>query len=935
MNKFIAARFSSKRNRIVGYLDAVEEQAAENSANIQILDDTTYSKTETDALLNASISNLVGDAQQALDTLGEISDALNDDSNFAATMTNELGLRYTKTQADQLFANESSARQAAINTLTTDLNDEEQARIAQDTQLSADIVSEASTRSTAITALQNSKTDLTAHTALSSTVTTNTASISTNSTAISDRYTKAEVDQAFSLEEKRSDDFTMQNCYTKTVVDSKFADEEKERDIAIHNAYEDTEDVYVNSSYTGSIQNGKPHRPYTSLGAALDEKLVQGSNTHYTFYLSAGTYTGTINESMTSATQKISICGAGKDLTIIEGSPSWHPAVGNVLYLREFLSVELRDLTVCRGAYGFYPRNCGRVKIENVLFRECGSSGLEANHAFTNSQAQMAALWAGNTTNDGGAMRIRQCDEVDIQNSEVRRCLRGMRVQDCVRGSTSNNRIYQTLESGIYLASGSYGTQLDGSIDFQICGNFVQEAFNNGILIIGGKNVAISGNYVSGCANAGIQLWQPVNVVVHSNVVENCARLSYNGVGNSGDSSSNVSVAFLQVAPAHTGIYHAIITSNVITRCGQGNASTVTGVKISDSHGVCNKLFVHEDNKCDAFLKFSNPDNKAITTLGSGGGSVDLSAYSTTTQVNSLIAAAATDLSSYSTTAQMNSAITNATSGLVTTATLNNYIPATGIASLLADKQNNIGDGDLTIARTSGLQNELNTKLTPTITQDISLAKSATDVAHISFQEAGNNGSHSVNLQAPLAIDNTYSLTLPANPGSAGQFLQTDGNGTTTWASGGGGGNSSSNRWLIGGGVDFTPHLNAMSFPYPNVMEKDKKYFVIGQSYFVRGSHTNSSASSFWTLPAVNTWDVGDSAMFYNATYSSNIIIVTHARGATSNTSTTSQMIRDERLSGPGTFSFQKKQNTGRTFICILVGRDSNNAEDWLLTHYR
>jgi hypothetical protein len=56
--------------------------------------------TAVDARVTAGITTLVGSAPAALDTLGELSDALADDANFAATMTTALGLRMRRFAAN-------------------------------------------------------------------------------------------------------------------------------------------------------------------------------------------------------------------------------------------------------------------------------------------------------------------------------------------------------------------------------------------------------------------------------------------------------------------------------------------------------------------------------------------------------------------------------------------------------------------------------------------------------------------------------------------------------------------------------------------------------------------------------------------------------------------------------------------------------------------
>ena len=50
----------------------------------------------TQSDINSAISDLIGTAPEALNTLGEIADALNDDANLASTLTNQISAKYTK-----------------------------------------------------------------------------------------------------------------------------------------------------------------------------------------------------------------------------------------------------------------------------------------------------------------------------------------------------------------------------------------------------------------------------------------------------------------------------------------------------------------------------------------------------------------------------------------------------------------------------------------------------------------------------------------------------------------------------------------------------------------------------------------------------------------------------------------------------------------------
>lgn len=77
---------------------------------------TTYSKTETDQ----RIKTVIGAAPEALDTLKEIGDALNNDPDFAGTMTTQLAGKVDKVSGKQLstenFSSEEKAKLAGLTT---------------------------------------------------------------------------------------------------------------------------------------------------------------------------------------------------------------------------------------------------------------------------------------------------------------------------------------------------------------------------------------------------------------------------------------------------------------------------------------------------------------------------------------------------------------------------------------------------------------------------------------------------------------------------------------------------------------------------------------------------------------------------------------------------------------------------------------------------
>ena len=228
--------------------------------------------------------------------------------------------------------------------------------------------------------------------------------------------------------------------------------------------------------------------------------------------------------------------------------------------------------------------------------------------------------------------------------------------------------VYRCLESGIYLAAGTY-TGASGCNHFKVSGNTVRQCFNNGILVIGGKHNSVVANTVSECANAGIMLWHPLDATVQGNVIKKCNQLQHNGIGNLGDAWASIHVE--GATAIGSGHCIASVHGNTMVQCGQGRAASVRGISIMHDPAsyvahpaASNKCFVGY-NRSDAADAVFNPNSVAINQPSG-----------------------TTDLSAYSTTAQMNTA--------------------------LALKNDLIGDGDLSIARTNGLQAALDAKMDST-----------------------------------------------------------------------------------------------------------------------------------------------------------------------------------------------------------------------------
>ena len=116
-------------------------------------------------------------------------------------------------------------------------------------------------------------------------------------------------------------------------------------------------------------------------------------------------------------------------------------------------------------------------------------------------------------TSDGGAMRVRNCHDIEIRNNRVEYCFRGYRIQDCKRGKLENNRVYKILDNGIYLASGSYtGSTSYGCEELLVINNTVEYAGHHGLVVIGGRNNTFKNNTIKHSWATGINLAHSVNI---------------------------------------------------------------------------------------------------------------------------------------------------------------------------------------------------------------------------------------------------------------------------------------------------------------------------------------------------------------------------------------------------------------------------------------
>ena len=421
-------------------------------------------------------------------------------------------------------------------------------------------------------------------------------------------------------------------------------------------------DAKRTDSYT---EDGSIAKPYKTLSAAITARCEDAATDTVHFVLQSGTYTGAINKTKAAINQSICIQGAGPDHTIISA-----PTLSsNILFLRRFAEVKLLDCTVRTGAYGFYPRDCTSVIMNNVHFEKCGSVGTVNRHDLSSTQAEQTAYWGSTDTSNGGACRIRDVARVRIRDCKAEYCARGLRIQDCGTADAPSTvqgcEIFRCLESGIYLAAGTY-TGTTGCKHFKISNNIVRQCYNNGLLVIGGQHCSVVSNTVSECSNSGIMVWHPLDVSVQGNVVTKCNHVQHNGVGNLGDAWASIHIE--GATGIGTGHCIANVHGNTMIQCGQGRAASVRGISIMHNDpgsyvahpAASNKAFIGY-NRDDAAVNIYNPNSVVLNEPGAG----NLSAYSTTTQMN----------------------------------------------AALALKNDLIEDGDLTIGRTSGLQGAIDGKM--------------------------------------------------------------------------------------------------------------------------------------------------------------------------------------------------------------------------------
>ena len=345
-----------------------------------------------------------------------------------------------------------------------------------------------------------------------------------------------------------------------------------------------TYDIYVKAGYTGTIKDGTALNPFDNV-----ETAVLSANDGDSIFLD-GVFV--ISSAITLPSDK-SIYLYGDDSTEIKYA-SYNVSNDKIFYQSSsssskeyfFSNIKMSN----SGDYAVYIRSAKEVKFSKCEIFNNGWSGqglstISADNGSTlgydSDQSDLQAFYAGDEASNGGAMRIRSTAIVNIVECKIHNNLRGLRIQDCGVGGygyISRNQCYNNIESGIYLASGSYNASA-GCENFTVYNNASKYNANNGILVIGGINNVISLNVVEGNWNAGIMGWHASNTRFRDMDLTNNNRSQYNGIGNVGDAHASISIAGGTINPLATFIIDILDTQ--VYNTGLGSNTSRVGLRVS------------------------------------------------------------------------------------------------------------------------------------------------------------------------------------------------------------------------------------------------------------------------------------------------------------------------------------------------------------------
>lgn len=402
--------------------------------------------------------------------------------------------------------------------------------------------------------------------------------------------------------------------------------------------------VYVDEN-GNDTNGGTVGNPYKTLSAAITAKAGATDTATIIFYLAAGNYDGTISITKTTANQEIHIIGVNRATVNIRGAASWSNSIGNVLHLENFTNISIQNVTIMNGKYGFNPKNCGDLSIINCKFIHCGSSGDTTMHDGTGNAADQAKYkWdsedaLATNTSDGGAMNVQGCTNLDIRDNLVTYCFRGYRIEDGVGGKIQNNRLFKTLDNGIFLVF-SYGSALaqsdpfvqtsDGCKNISVINNTIEYSGHHGLALIGGKNNTFYGNTVKHSWAAGIYVNGSINIDFINNLFIGNNSKAYNGYGVTTEHLAQIYASFetkttlqgwdnianLEYWPLPTdAAYFMNITNNTFEDCGVGTVSESKLFEIKKD-----KTALADQSDDNLYVSNNKDDCSSEGSLGDGTG---------------------------------------------------------------------------------------------------------------------------------------------------------------------------------------------------------------------------------------------------------------------------------------------------------------------------
>ncbi len=375
------------------------------------------------------------------------------------------------------------------------------------------------------------------------------------------------------------------NVFAQSIEYKNFTDENLVTEDAIENSSLEVYDIYVKSGYVG-VSDGSSLYPYNT----IDTAIANASDADSIFL--DGQFI--LTTSITLPSDK-SLYFYGTDTTEIKYA-TFDGANDKIFYqsssscTKEFKFTNINFFN--SGDYAVYIRSASKVTFDTCDLANNGWSGNGLSTVladdgstlgYDSDQADLQAFWAGAETSNGGAMRIRSTPIVNIVDCKVYNNLRGLRIQDCGSGGygyISRNQCYNNLESGIYLASGSYNAS-NGCENFTVYNNASKYNSNNGILVIGGINNVISLNVVEGNWNAGVMGWHVSNTRFRDMDLTNNNRSRHNGIGSVGDAHASISIAGGTLNPLASFIVDVLDTQ--VYNTGLGSNTSRVGLRISSN----------------------------------------------------------------------------------------------------------------------------------------------------------------------------------------------------------------------------------------------------------------------------------------------------------------------------------------------------------------